>query len=157
MRYIQIALIALIYYVLCPFVAHGVHAESNPIYAKKLVLKVMHDNPDMLDVIFHVTPTGETQNYAVAAYTATEEGGKSGEDDLGVANTGAPLIEIQKDGVRLGVLIQLREKDGKPIGALGLMYPFHKGQDPEQLFERSRQIRDQLAKQIPDLPSLFRK
>jgi hypothetical protein len=60
-------------------------------------------------------------------------------------------------GVRLGVLIQLREKDGKPIGAHGLKYLLHKGQDPEQLFERSRQIRDQPAKQLADLHALFRK
>jgi hypothetical protein len=33
--YIQIALIARIYAVRCLFVARGVHAESNPIYAKK--------------------------------------------------------------------------------------------------------------------------
>jgi hypothetical protein len=34
---------------------------------------------------------------AVAAFTAKEEGWRLGEDDVGVANRGAPVIEIQND------------------------------------------------------------
>jgi hypothetical protein len=135
---------------------HGrAQTESKPIYAKTLVLEVIHRNPDMLDVIFHVTRPGASDNYAIAAYTKKEEGGKSGDDDMGVVKTGVPLVEVQKDGVRIGVLVQLKDKHRHAIGALGLMYVYHAGDDPKEYLRRSEKVRDNVAKKIPNVAALF--
>ena len=129
--------------------------SEEPIYAQKLVDNTITRNPGMLDVIFHVTKPHEEQNYAIAAHTKHELGSKSGEDDLGVASTGKPLVEVQKDGVRIGVIVQLHDKSGKSIGALGLMYPYKSGEKEATFLARSEVIRDQLADQIPSVDALF--
>jgi hypothetical protein len=139
-------------------VVHARHSEPqppNPIYAQRLVTDVIKTQPDMLDVIFHVTPPNSSDNVAIAAYTAKERGAKSGDDDLGVIATGKPLVEVQKDGVRIGVLLPLKDGAGQIIGALGLMYDYHAGQDEQQFLQRSEMIRDQLAGRIPSRAALF--
>ena len=131
-------------------------ATDSPLYAQRLVDTIIAKNPDLLDVIFHVTRPNEAQNYAVAAHTAHELGAKSGDDDLGVAATGKPLVEVQKDGVRIGVVVQLHDKHGKSIGALGVMYPYHAGDKESDFLARSEAIRDQLARKIPSVEALFK-
>lgn len=140
--------------------AQSVRAEqtyTHTIPAQRLVESTVAENRDLLDVILHVTPPDSTENIAVAAYTAKERGGKSGKDDLGVMQTGKPLVEVQKDGVRIGVLVQLRDRKGHPIGALGVMYPFHAGEDQQAFLKRSEAIRDRMAKQIGSREALFQK
>jgi hypothetical protein len=137
---------------------HAGHSEPqppNPIYAQRLVAEVINTHPDMLDVIFHVTPPNSSDNVAIAAYTAKERGAKSGEDDLGVIATGKPLVEVQKDGVRIGVLLPLKDGAAQTIGALGLMYDYRAGQDEQQFLRRSEEVRDQLASRIPSRAALF--
>jgi hypothetical protein len=137
---------------------HARHSEPqppNPIYAQRLVADVINTHPDMLDVIFHVTPPNSSDNVAIAAYTAKERGAKSGDDDLGVIATGKPLCEVQKDGVRIGVLLPLIDGAGQTIGALGLMYDYHAGQDEQHFLRRSEMIRDQLGSRIPSRAVLF--
>ncbi len=129
--------------------------SDKPIYAQRLVDETIARNPEMLDVIFHVAKTPESQNYAIAAHTRHELGSKSGEDDLGVATTGKPLVEVQKDGVRIGVIVQLHDRAGKSIGALGLMYPYTTGENKTALLSRSEIIRDKLAKEIESIDALF--
>lgn len=136
-----------------PLFALAVPNES--LYAQKLVDETIAHNPDLLDVIFHVTKPHEDQNYAIAAHTKHELGAKSGEDDLGVATTGKPLVEVQKDAVRIGVIVQLHDKSGKSIGALGLMYPYKAGEAETNFLIRSETIRDQLAKNISSIDALF--
>lgn len=130
---------------------------SNPIFAQRLVEKTIKTHRDMLDVIFHVTPPNSTDNIAIAAYTAKERGAKSGDDDLGVMTTGKPVVEVQKDGVRIGVLLPLKDRSGSTIGALGLMYTYHAGQKENDFLHRSEEIRDRLAKQIASREALFEK
>ena len=130
---------------------------SNPIFAQRLVERTIKAHRDMLDVIFHVTPPNSTDNIAIAAYTAKERGAKSGDDDLGVMTTGKPIVEVQKDGVRIGVLLPLKDRNGKIIGALGLMYKYHAGQKETDFLHRSEKIRDHFAKQIVSREALFEK
>lgn len=125
-------------------------------YAKELANRVVKEHPDMLDVIFHMTPPDATENFAVAAYTAKEQGLKSGEDDISVMKTRKPTVEVQKDGVRIGVLVPLHDRSSKTIGTLGLMYPYKTGEDEKKFLQVSEQIRDGLAKQIPSRSSLFK-
>jgi hypothetical protein len=122
--------------------------------AQALADDVVRRNPDMLDVILHVSPTPDARNIVIAAHLTKANGEASGDDDLGVAKTGAPLVEVQKDGVRLGILLQLRDAHHQPIGAIGLMYPYKPGEDVEAVVRRSFAIRDSLALRIPSRAAL---
>jgi len=137
------------------YARHSEPQPPNPISAQRLVTELIDAHLDMLDVIFHVTPPNSSDNVAIAAYTAKERGAKSGEDDLGVIATGKPLVEVQKDGVSIGVLLPLKDGAEQTIGALGLMYEYRAGQDEQQFLRRSEKIRDQLASRIPSRAALF--
>lgn len=126
-----------------------------PAPAQALVDAVVAHNPDMLDVLFHVTPPGGSKNLVVASHIPVNLGEISGDDDLGVARTGKPLVEVQKDGVRIGVLLQMRDARSRPIGAVGLMFPWHDGDDRMAIEKRAIAIRDALAKQIRSRSALF--
>lgn len=117
--------------------------------AQSLVDGIVATNPDMLDAIMHVSPTPDAPNIVIAAHLTKANGEASGDDDLGVMKTGAPLVEVQKDGVRLGILVQLRDARHRAIGALGLMYPYKPGDDVEAQVRRAFAIRDRLAAKIP--------
>ncbi len=123
--------------------------------AQKLVEAVIAANPDMIDLLMHVTPPGQPKNLVIAAHLTHAVGEESGDDDLGVMNTDQPLVEVQKDGVRIGVLVQMRDAGGHAIGALGLMYPYKPGDDQAAVLARSIRIRDQLAARIPSTDALF--
>lgn len=123
--------------------------------AQALAEGVVTANPDMLDVLLHVTPPGKTKNIVVAAHLTAANGEDSGDDDIGVMKSGKPLVEVQKDGVRIGVLVQMQDNHHHAIGALGLMYPYHQGDDQKAVLARSYKIRDDLARQIPSRSALF--
>ena len=125
-------------------------------FAKSLAQSVVSSQMDVLDAIFHVTPPGTSQNYAVAAHTPSEQGSKSGEDDLSVIKTGNPLVEVQKDGKRIGVLVPLFDRDHQTVGAIGLMYVYPAGADKNVFLRRSKKIRDSLALKISSKASLFK-
>ena len=124
-------------------------------HAQALADSIVAKNPDMLDVILHVSPTPTAANIVVAAHLRHANGETSGADDLGVMQTGAPLVEVQKDGVRLGILVQLRDAGHHAIGTVGLMYPYKPGDDIEAQVRRSFAIRDALARKIPSRAALI--
>ncbi|UAK25920.1 hypothetical protein [Sphingomonas nostoxanthinifaciens] len=141
---------------LAGFLALPAVAQAAPYpHAQHLADQVAQANPDMLDVLMHVTPPDNAKNVVVAAKLPKDLGEVSGDDDLGVMNTGKPLVEVQKDGVRIGVLVQMRDAKAHAIGALGLMYPYHPGDDQAAVLRRSIKIRDQLAHRIPSRAALF--
>lgn len=147
----------------CVFSMPAAHAADTPehpptaIVAQQIADRLVAGHPDLLDVIFHVTPPGSADNVAIASHTDAERGLQSGEDDLGVITTGKPLVEVQKDGARIGVLVPLKDKSERTIGALGLMYAYRAGQSEHEFLHRSEEIRDQLAKDIPSREALFDK
>ncbi len=131
-----------------PGVAHFPRAQA-------LADDVVRRNPDMLDVILHASPRPDAPNIVIAAHLTHANGEASGDDDIGVARTGAPLVEVQKDGVRLGILLQLRDARGNAIGAVGLMFPYTSGEDVEAVVRRAFAIRDSLALRIPSRAALL--
>lgn len=137
--------------------APALAASSGPVLyprAQALADGLIHRSPGMLDVILHVSPTPEARNIVIAAHLRKANGEDSGADDLGVAKTGAPLVEVQKDGARLGVLVQLRDARHRAIGALGLMYPYKPGDDIDAAVRRSFALRDILASRIASRAAL---
>lgn len=101
-----------------------------------------------------ISPSPDAKNIVVAAHLTEANGEASGDDDIGVMKTGAPLVEVQKDGVRLGILVQMHDARHRTIGALGLMYSYKPGDNIEAAVFRSFAIRDALAKRIPSREAL---
>lgn len=134
--------------------AGGAHDPVPYPHAQEVADAIVARDPELIDVILHVSPTSGAPNVVVAAHLRHANGEASGEDDLGVARTGAPLVEVQKDGARLGILLQLRDSHRRAIGAIGLMWPYRPGDDVEQRLRRSLAIRDALASRIPSLAAL---
>ena len=130
-------------------------AEVSYPLAQVLADRTVTRNPGMIDTIMHVSPTDGSKNIVIAAHLRKANGEASGADDLGVAATGAPLIEIQKDGVRLGILVQMRDAGHHPIGALGLMYAYQPGDDIEARIKQSFAVRDSLAQKIASKTALI--
>jgi len=132
-------------------------ASSGPQYprAQKIADQTVASHSGMLDVIMHVSPTEDAPNVVVAAHLTKAVGEASGEDDLGVAKTGAPLIEVQRDGVRLGILLQMRDARRHAIGAIGMMYTYKAGDDIESRILESISIRNDIAKEIPSKAALL--
>ncbi len=124
------------------------------IFAQQIADNLVAEHRDLRDVIFHVTPPGSVDNVAIASFTTSERGRKSGPDDLGVIKTGKPLVEVQKDGVRIGVLLPLEDADRQVIGALGLVFSYRAGQDPYAFLLRAEKIRDQIASEIISVQAL---
>ena len=150
MRYLVAATIA--------FAVPGAAAGQGQVlfpYAQALTDGIVITHPGMLDAIMHVSPRADAKNIVIAAHLRHANGELSGEDDLGVIRTGAPLVEVQKDGVRIGILIQMRDADHRVIGALGLMYPYKPGDDVEATLRHSFEIRYVLAGQVRSRDALL--
>lgn len=124
--------------------------------AQRLADSIVAKHAGMLDVIMHVSPAANVKNIVIAAHLKHANGEASGEDDIGVMRTGAPLVEVQKDGVRIGVLVQMRDAHKRVIGALGLMYPYKPGDDAEAVLRRSFGIRDALATRVASSDALVK-
>ncbi|MGF6574663.1 hypothetical protein ABH945_006791 [Paraburkholderia sp. GAS333] len=125
------------------------------IYAQRVVDQIVASHPGITDVILHVTPPGQTENLAIASYSASERGKASGDDDLGVIRTGKSLVEVQKDGVRIGVLVPLMDNQKNTIGALGIVYAYHRGESEQTFVLQSMGIRNAIARHIKSRDALF--
>lgn len=128
---------------------------NSVIYAQRVVDQIVTSHPGITDVILHVTPPGQTENLAIASYSVSERGKASGDDDLDVIRTGKPLVEVQKDGVRIGVIVPLMDHQKNTIGALGIVYTYHRGESEQTFVLQSMGIRNAIARHVTSLDALF--
>lgn len=139
-------------------IALPLHAGSTlapeKIYAQELVNQTLAKYPDLLVVAMHVTPPKGSQNVIIASNVA-RIGKKADAEDLKVITTGETLAKINKNGNRFEVELPLHDASSKPIGALAIVFPYQANDDAAQFEKRAQLIRDELAKQIPELAKLM--
>ena len=124
------------------------------IYAQELVDRMVAANPDLLVIVMHVTPPKGEQNVIIASNIGRI--GKAGdEDDMRVINTGKTNLEVAHSGDRFEVELVLRDVTGETLGALGLVWPYKKGQDQKAFEKKANAIRDALAKRILNAANLM--
>jgi hypothetical protein len=70
--------------------------------------------------------------------------------------TGKPNLEINSTGKRFESELQLHDRRGRVIGAVGIVVGYKAGDDKEALRARAERIKAELEKRIPDAASLFR-
>lgn len=143
--------------------AHPAHADShygkaatNKIYAQQLVNKLMASNPDLLVVGLHAVAPNAKQETMIAS-NLDRIGKEDDADDIAVATSGKTILAPNlKEPDKFEVQVSLKDKQGKVIGATGLVFKYKHGDDQLKLHTKAPSIRDDLARKIPDLAALFK-
>lgn len=127
--------------------------EAKKIYAQKLVDDTLAKHKEVVVMAMHVTPPGKTENIIIASNIG-RIGKKADEDDMRVIETGKPNLEVNKKGDRFEVELVLQDQSGKTIGAVGIVFPYEKGQEAE-FQKKAEEIRDEVKQKTPTLAKLF--
>jgi hypothetical protein len=120
---------------------------SDRTYAQALVDKTMTTHPEIIILAVHATPPGSKTNVILGSNIG-RIGKAADEDDLRVIEQGSSNKEINETGKRFEAEVPLNDRHGKRIGALGVVFNFHPGDDKEALTAQALQIRDEMAAQI---------
>lgn len=124
-------------------------------YAQQLVDEVIEAHPEIEILAIHATPPESDYNI-IAGSNIGRLGKKADNDDMRCFFTGKPNLEVNSTGKRFESEMQLHDRSGRLIGAVGVVVAYKKGDDQQVLFDHATQIRAELEKRIPDSASLFR-
>lgn len=116
-------------------------------YAQHLVDQALKAHPQVVIMAMHVTPPGAKENVIIASNIG-RIGKPADADDLRVIQTGQPNLEVNKTGDKFEVEAPLKDVGGETIGALGVVFPYHAGDDKKARETEALAIRDQLARRI---------
>jgi hypothetical protein len=122
-------------------------------YGQELVDQVVARNPGLLVIVLHVSPPN-VRNYPIIASNIGRIGKLADDDDMRVITTEKTNLEIAHGGKRFEVELVLRDVAGTNLGALGLVFPYKKGDDKKALEKKAIGIRDWLAKRILNAANL---
>jgi len=125
------------------------------IEAQRLVNEFMGEYPRIEILAIHTTPPDSDYNI-IAGSNIGRIGKKADNDDMRCVFTGKPNLEINSTGKRFESEMQLHDRTGKVIGALGVVFPYKSGADKQALHTEAEKIRAEMEKRIPDAASLFR-
>jgi len=124
-------------------------------YAQQLVDELIEAHPEIEILAIHATPPDSDYNI-IAGSNIGRLGKKADNDDMRCVFTGKPNLEVNSTGKRFESEMQLHDRSGQLIGAVGIVVAYKKGDDQQALFNHATQIRTELEKRIPDSDSLFR-
>ncbi len=123
-------------------------------YAQKLVDAVLARHRGVLIFAIHATPPGGDYNVIIGSNIG-RIGKKADNDDTRAIYTGKTNLEVNAAGDRFEVEMQLRDRVGRVIGAVSVVWPYRKGDNQQALEARAVKIKDALQRRIPDAASLF--
>src|SRR4029077_3474052 len=129
-------------------------APSNT-YAQRLVDEFIDRYPTIEILAIHATPPDSDYNI-IAGSNIGRLGKKADNDDMRCVFTGKPNLEINSTGKRFESELQLHDRVGNVIGAVGIVVAYKNGDDKRALHARAEKIKAELEKRIPDSASLFR-
>ena len=124
-------------------------------YAQQLVDKTMAAHPEIIILALHATAQGSNIDVILGS-TIGRLGTSAAEDDLRVIEKGAINKEVNETGKRFEAEVPLDDRQGKRIGALGVVFNYRQGEDKEALTARALKIRDEIAAQIPSSAALVK-
>jgi hypothetical protein len=123
-------------------------------YAQQLVEEFLDKYPQIEILAIHATPPDSDYNI-IAGSNIGRLGKKADNDDMRCVFTGKPNLEVNSTGKRFESEMQLHDRAGRLIGAVGVVVAYQKGDDRQALFTRADRIRVELEKRIPDAAGLF--
>jgi hypothetical protein len=124
-------------------------------YAQQLVDEFLERYPQIEILAIHATAPDSDYNVIVGSNIG-RLGKKADNDDMRCVFTGKPNLEVNSTGKRFESEMQLHDRAGNVIGAVGVVYAYKKGDDKEALHASAEKIRTELEKKIPDAAALFR-
>lgn len=123
-------------------------------YGQHLVQQTLAQHKNVVVMAMHVTPPGSKENVIVASNIG-RLGKPADQDDLQVISTGAPKLSVNKTGDRFEVLEPLKDVGGESIGVLGVVFPYHAGDDQKARKAEADAIRGHLARRISHAGNLL--
>jgi hypothetical protein len=133
-----------------PYDAAAVSANT---LAQKLVDEALEANKDIVIIAMHAAAPGNAE-YPIVASNIGRIGKHADEDDMGVIKSGKPKLEINETGDRFESLGVLHDAGGKLVGAVGVVFPYKKGDDQQAMHRRAEALRGAMAAQIPSADKL---
>jgi hypothetical protein len=122
-------------------------------FAQKLVDEALAKHPEVILMAIHAQPPGH-KNVIVASNFGRI--GKIGdEDDLRCIRTGKPNLEVDPKGTHFEVELALKDKGGKTVGALGVVFNYKAGDDKNAYEHIADAIGSEMQAQLPKQSSLF--
>lgn len=134
-----------------PLFASDVKPDS---YGQWLVDNIAKNNTGLFNVSLHLIPPGGKQTVIALSYNRSKIGVISDDVDKSVLTTGKTVGFITKIG-NYQVLMPLLNLRGDVIGAIGVTYVYHEGDNRDVMDRRTVTIRNDLRTHIVDAASLF--
>ncbi len=120
-------------------------------HAQKLVDETIAKHPELLILALHVS---DGKDYPIMGSTIGRHGKKADDDDMAVIKTGKPNLEINENGLRFEVELQLKDMAGNVIGAFSTVFPYKKGDAETGFLKQAEAVRDELQKKIASAAKL---
>jgi hypothetical protein len=124
-------------------------------FAQQLVDEFLDRYPEVEILAIHATPPDSDYNI-IAGSNIGRLGKKADNDDMRCVFTGKPNLEVNSTGKRFESEMQLHDRAGTVIGAVGVVFAYQQGDDKEALHARAEKIKAELEKRIADAGALFR-
>jgi TonB-dependent siderophore receptor len=135
----------------------GTQAPSKR-YAQELVDRTVARHRELVGLDLHATPPNGGESVIIASRNAARIGKKSDQDDLEVIKTGTPFVEINKTGDQnVEVHLPMLDVSQAIVGEIEMTFPYPPGSgfDRDALIAAGGKIRDEMARRLLDLASLF--
>jgi iron complex outermembrane receptor protein len=153
---IRIALLCLVAALSFPLGAQTSPPQgSTKNYAQALVDATVARHPELLELDLHAKPPGSSASVIVAARSANRVGHPSDPDDLEVAKTGIPRVEINRIGdYNVEIEIPLFDEHRDTIGSVEMTFPYVAGFDQDALIKKAVAVRNELSALIAGVAAL---
>ena len=139
---------------------------AQKIYGQKLSDETMAAHPELLSVTLHGVPPGMKDVYTMFAGSFPDRIGNADDpDDIDVTKKGITIVDprwhrTQDNPKKFVVLMPMRDASGENIGLV--VYAFknppanpHTSEQELAYLKKSAELRDALAKKIPNYAALF--
>src|SRR6266704_4851682 len=124
-------------------------APGGKIYAQRLVDQLAAKHPELVRIGMHVTPPNKPDNVIIACNVPERIGRKSDPEDLKAMKTGQAVV-LKEEG-NFDVTLPLHDAAGKTIGAVGLTFKPHAGEQDADAAQRARAMAREIEKQIASM------
>jgi hypothetical protein len=120
-------------------------------YAQKLVDEALAKHPEVLLLAIHAG----APKYDIIASNFGRIGKLGDEDDLRCIHTGKDNLEVNEKGNHYEDQTPLRDKSGKIIGAIGIVFSYKSGDDKIALQKIAKDVAKEMQAQISSSHQLF--
>lgn len=119
--------------------------------AQKLVDDALAQHPEVILMAIHAG----APKYDIIASNFGRLGKLGDEDDLRCIHTGKKNLEVDKTGTHYEVEFPLKDRAGKTVGAVGVVFNYKAGDDKKAKENIADEIAKEMSSRIPNASALF--